>query len=145
MAYSLAPVRTPISPIPAHPLLDDGSLGWISEAISVITAALPFITAGDGGANKNFHAMDDAAKSIVSTYHVDIVADSKAMGVDPNLVITALSDYLRDEYKINIPVSKIIEDQKKYGASSLVNSNMTPIILGGGALLLFFLLMRKRS
>lgn len=127
-----------------QPLMDDGSLGWVSDVLAIAAQILPSLISG-GGAKKNYETMDKAAISLVDSYGVDIVTTSKMMGVDPNQVVKALSEYLMTDFKITLPPERIIADQdKKYPQAAMINSNMTPIILGGGGLLLLILLMRKK-
>lgn len=144
MANSLVAVTTPYFLQNQTPLLDDGGLGWVEDAIALALAAIQG-GVGKSTSKENYKRADAAAIKLIDTYGVDIGTLSKSFGVDPNQVVQALSEYLASDFKITLAPSKIIADQNtKYPQTSQFNQNLTPILLGGGCLLLLFLLTKKK-
>lgn len=125
----------------------DGGIGMDPVSIAVAAANIAAALQGIfGGKDKKatFKAYRDAAHQSMAAYGPDVVANSRALNLDPNQVAHALSEYLRIDHQVTIPAAQLLAASQTADPAGALGIH--PMILYGAAgagLLLLVLLMRR--
>lgn len=122
-----------------------GVFGWDDVGTALAVAQL----IGLGKDKKaDYKQWDQATRKVIDAYGPNLIAGSQVLNLDPGAVAQATSEYLRDDFKINLTANQILASQQARAATAgaatvAAMTNNWPLIAAGGVGLVVLLYMMK--